>query len=76
MPRDRPFRVADGAGVLALDGEREIELDPGDAVTITLRENAFLTVDVPRCMQTAARDGLLRTVPTDTRRPQRRSEHG
>ena len=65
MPRDRPFRVADGAGSLALDGEREIELDPGDAVTITLRENAFLTVDVSRCMQTAARAGLLRmTQPT------------
>jgi predicted polyphosphate/ATP-dependent NAD kinase len=63
MPRDRPFRVADGAGVLALDGEREIELNPGDAVTITLRENAFLTLDVPRCMRTAASGGLLHTVP-------------
>jgi predicted polyphosphate/ATP-dependent NAD kinase len=63
MPRDQPFRVADGAGVLALDGEREIELAPGDAVTITLRENAFRTVDVSRCMQTAARAGLLRLSP-------------
>ncbi len=62
MPRDRPFRVADGAGVLALDGEREIELDPGDAVTITLRENAFWTLDVSRCMRTAASAGLLRTI--------------
>ena len=61
MPRDCPFRVADGAGVLALDGEREIELNPGDAVTITLREDAFSTVDVSQCMQIAARAGLLRT---------------
>jgi predicted polyphosphate/ATP-dependent NAD kinase len=62
MPRDRPFRVADGAGVLALDGEREIELDPGDEVTITLREEAFLTVDVPRCMRAAVSGGLLHTI--------------
>ncbi len=62
MPRDCPFRVTDGAGVLALDGEREIELDPGDAVTITLRENAFRTLDVSGCMQTAARAGLLRMI--------------
>jgi len=29
-------------------------------VCITLRENAFPTVDVARCMQTAARRGLFR----------------
>jgi predicted polyphosphate/ATP-dependent NAD kinase len=60
MPVGRPFDVALDAGVIALDGERELAFDGGDRVTITLRENAFPTVDVARCMQTAARDGLFR----------------
>lgn len=61
MRPNQPFRVAPSAGVVALDGEREIEFGDGDHVTITLRENAFRTVDVSRCMQTAATAGLFRT---------------
>lgn len=60
MPADRPFRVALEAGVVALDGEREMAFSAGDRVRITLRENAFPTVDVARCLQTAAREGLFR----------------
>jgi hypothetical protein len=30
---------------------------------MVLRENAFFTVDVTRCMAVAARDGLLRSTP-------------
>ncbi|HEX6136489.1 MAG TPA: NAD(+)/NADH kinase [Casimicrobiaceae bacterium] len=60
MAADRQFRVAHEGGVVALDGERELAFGSGDRVTITLRENAFPTVDVARCMQTAARDGLFR----------------
>jgi hypothetical protein len=60
MPADRPFVIAQEAGVVALDGERELAFDRTDRVTITLRENAFPTVDVARCMQTAAREGLFR----------------
>ena len=60
MDADRTFLVDQEAGVVALDGERELTFDRGDAVTITLRENAFRTVDVSRCLQIAAADGLLR----------------
>lgn len=63
MPADRSFRVALQAGVVALDGERELAFNSGDRVRITLRENAFPTVDVARCMQTAAREGLFRLSP-------------
>jgi hypothetical protein len=64
MQADRPFRVEQEAGVVALDGERELTFDRGDTVTITLREGAFRTVDVSRCLQIAAADGLFR-LPAD-----------
>ena len=46
--------------MVALDGEREMTFDAGDRVRVTLRENAFPTVDVARCMHTAACEGLFR----------------
>lgn len=64
MPADQPFAVMQQGGVVALDGERELAFDAGDRVHITLRENAFPTVDVARCMQIAACDGLLRLPST------------
>ena len=45
-----------------LTGGRPFE--PGQHVSVTLREGAFRTLDVARCMAAAARDGLLRTPPT------------
>ncbi len=63
MPAGQPFVVAQQGGVVALDGERELAFDDGDRVQITLRENAFSTVDVARCMQIAACEGLLRLPP-------------
>jgi predicted polyphosphate/ATP-dependent NAD kinase len=60
MGADQTFHVDQRAGVVALDGERELTFDPGDHVTITLRENAFRTLDVSRCLQIAAADGLFR----------------
>jgi len=54
------FPVALEAGVVALDGERELTFDAGERVNVTLREGAFLTVDVARCMRTAASEGLFR----------------
>lgn len=60
MPANKPFTVAQGAGVVALDGEREMTFDAGDRVQITLRQDAFPTVDVAACMQFAACNGLLR----------------
>ncbi len=63
MVAGEPLRVAAQAGTVALDGERELAFEPGQAVRMTLRENAFLTVDVGRCMTVAAEQGLLRVAP-------------
>jgi len=52
--------VAQAAGVVALDGERELAFDEVDRVTVTLVDNAFPTVDVARCMHAAAAKGLFR----------------
>ncbi|MFA7322578.1 MAG: NAD(+)/NADH kinase [Dokdonella sp.] len=60
MPADQAFNVALQSGVVALDGERELTFDAGEQVTVTLRENAFPTLDVTRCMQIAASAGLFR----------------
>lgn len=60
MPANQSFTVAQRAGVVALDGERELIFDSGDRVQITLREDAFPTVDVAACMQFAACEGLFR----------------
>ncbi len=63
MVAGEPLLVQQPGGTVALDGERELAFDDGERVTMTLRENAFFTVDVARCMAVAARDGLLRTSP-------------
>jgi predicted polyphosphate/ATP-dependent NAD kinase len=60
MEADQTFRVEQEAGVVALDGERELTFDPGDVVTVTLREGAVRTLDVSRCLHIAAAGGLLR----------------
>lgn len=60
MVADEPMAIAASAGTVALDGERELGFEPGQRVSMTLRENAFLTVDVARCMTMAAEQGLLR----------------
>jgi predicted polyphosphate/ATP-dependent NAD kinase len=57
---DQPVTITGHPGVIALDGEREIEIDAGDVVTITLRCDAFWSIDVARCMQLAAERGLFR----------------
>lgn len=63
MAAGEPHLVTHPAGTVALDGERELVFGPGQRVTATLRENAFFTVDVARCMHLAADNGLLRTSP-------------
>ena len=66
MPADQEFAVGLQAGIVALDGEREMPFDANDRVRITVRSNAFSTVDVARCMQIAACEGLFRfTSQTD-----------
>jgi predicted polyphosphate/ATP-dependent NAD kinase len=63
MVANEPLAIEHDAGTVALDGERELGFEPGQRVTATLRENAFLTVDVARCMHLGAVDGLLRSHP-------------
>ena len=63
------WRVAPGAefdlepdgGVIAVDGEREIELRPGEPATVTLLADGPRCVDVGATLAEAARRGLLRT---------------
>lgn len=55
-----PQQVTLGAGVVALDGEREMTFDHGDQVQVALLTEAFYTVDVARCLRRAAERGLLR----------------
>lgn len=69
MAPGEPLQVQQQAGTVALDGERELAFEAGDRVSVTLRENAFFTVDVARCMAAAARDGLLRRPPAGTPLP-------
>nr|WP_230461111.1 NAD(+)/NADH kinase [Burkholderia ubonensis] len=63
MVDGEPVRVRQHAGVVALDGEREITFGPRDCLTITLRERAFRSVAVAGCLRYAATHGLLRGSP-------------
>ena len=54
------FTIGRGAGCLALDGEREIELQPGDRAEVLLELNGPRTIDVEAVMALAARRGPLR----------------
>jgi hypothetical protein len=56
------YRPATPAGAIALDGERELSFSERDQVAITLRKNAFNTIDVARCMNYAAANGLMRRI--------------
>lgn len=55
-----PRKVSERAGTLALDGERELELRPGEVVDVTLRRDGFLSIDVGGVMRWAASTGALR----------------
>lgn len=48
-----------GAGSVALDGEREIEVGPSDRVEVRLDPDGPLTIDVAEAMRQAARRNLL-----------------
>lgn len=63
MPAGVPFVPEVKAGSIALDGERELAFSAGDRVSLTLRDDAFRTVNVGGCMQHAARNGLLTGAP-------------
>jgi predicted polyphosphate/ATP-dependent NAD kinase len=61
MPPDVPFIPAARSGAIALDGERDLAFSERDRVVLTLRDDAFRTLNVSSCMQYAARNGLLRS---------------
>ena len=54
------YRVEAGAGVIAVDGERELTFSPGQDVTVRLRTDGPRCVDVPAVLAASARLGLLR----------------
>ncbi|MGH3950896.1 MAG: ATP-NAD kinase family protein [Pseudonocardiaceae bacterium] len=63
----RPLRVGEQVevgttrGVIAVDGEREIELYGSRTAAVRLRDDGPRCVDIAAVMSEAARDGLLRT---------------
>ena len=64
MPAGVPFVPEVKAGSIALDGEREVSFSARDRVSLTLRDDAFRTVNVGGCMRFAAQNRLLAGVPT------------
>jgi predicted polyphosphate/ATP-dependent NAD kinase len=75
MVAGEPLVIAATAGTVALDGERELGFAPGQTVRMTLRENAFFTVDVARCMTVAAEQGLLRAAARPSDPPSHPGHH-
>ena len=59
---DQATKLAPLGGSVALDGEREIEFSERDRIAISLKTNAFRTIDVGRTLQYAAQQQLLLTV--------------
>jgi len=65
----RPVTVATRAGVVAVDGERELEFGPDDEVTIVLDPAGPHCIDVGTVLSVAARDGLLSSTPDPQEEP-------
>ena len=60
-----PFTISQSSGMIALDGERELEFGPEDTVQVTLYEKAFRTVNVGACMRHAGQHRLLVGAPLE-----------
>ncbi len=56
---DQSCAIGPTQGSIAFDGERELSFSGDDRPTVTLRTNAFRTIDVSACMQYGARSRLL-----------------
>jgi predicted polyphosphate/ATP-dependent NAD kinase len=57
------YQVDAPAGVLAVDGERELTFEPGERPTVRLRADGPWCVDVAAVLAASARLGLLRRPP-------------
>ena len=68
LPPGTPRTPRLRAGMIALDGEREVGFGEDDEVRIELEPDAVRTVDVEACMDYAARNGLFRVDEADGRR--------
>lgn len=75
---DRLYPIGPQQGSIAFDGERELSFSSGDRPTVTLRTDAFRTIDVSACMQHGARTRLLQDdrgdAPTRLVTPQSQTE--
>ena len=60
FPVQEPIYLSPKSGMIALDGEREIDYGPEDQVKVTLVQNAFNTIDVSACMRYAGEKRLFR----------------
>lgn len=54
-----------GAGTLAVDGERQLELLPGQRVSVRLSDAGPRLVDVQACLRKACQDGILEDLPAE-----------
>ncbi len=68
---DQPTAVSPETGTLALDGERELELQPGQRAWVTLRRDGFKSIDVAGVMRWAAETGALARLGESARQRQR-----
>jgi hypothetical protein len=64
------------AGVIAVDGERELTFEPGERPTVRLRADGPWCVDVPAVLAASARLGLLSRPPSSGRPPPSQEFHG
>lgn len=58
-----PLALAARAGTVAIDGERQIEIEPGRPLSVALELDGPWTVDVDAVLAAAARAGLLFSPP-------------
>ena len=63
MPADVAFVPEVTAGSIALDGERELSFSERDRLSLTLRDDAFRTVNVAAVMRHAGQNRLLTGTP-------------
>jgi len=59
------YSVDARAGVIAVDGERELTFGPGERPAVRLRADGPRCVDVPAVLEASARLGLLRRTAAD-----------
>lgn len=60
MHEDKKYKPSVKSGSIALDGEREITFNESDDIYVILKKNAFRTINVPACMNYAAKNEIFR----------------